>query len=73
MAGARVLHWNGTDLPEELRELPAGRYMVEAVDVVPPLSEEEDDGIRNALAALRRGDGRTIDQVRRSIDAVLRR
>jgi hypothetical protein len=24
MAGARVLHWNGRDLPDELRELPAG-------------------------------------------------
>jgi len=73
MAGARVLHWNGKDLPEELRDLPAGRYSVEAVDELAPLSPEEDDGIRQALASLRAGNGRTIDQVRQTIDAVLRR
>ena len=73
MAGARVLHWNGKDLPEELRDLPAGRYAVEAVDELAPLSPEEDEGIRQALAFLRAGKGRTIDQVRETIDAVLRR
>jgi hypothetical protein len=73
MAGARVLHWNGKDLPEELRDLPAGRYSVEAVDELAPLSPEEDEGIRQALASLRAGNGRTIDQVRQTIDAVLRR
>lgn len=35
MAGARVLHWNGKDIPEELRELPAGTYVVEAIDQAP--------------------------------------
>jgi hypothetical protein len=73
MAGARVLHWNGKDLPEELRDLPAGRYAVEAVDEVSPLSSEEDEGVRQALASLRAGSGRTIEQVRQTIDAVLRR
>ena len=29
---ARVVTWNGQDLPPELRELPAGRYIVEAVE-----------------------------------------
>jgi hypothetical protein len=24
--------WNGKDVPPELRELPAGRYVVEAVE-----------------------------------------
>jgi len=74
MAGARVLHWNGKDIPEELRGLPAGRYVVEAVDdVAPSLSQEDEDGLRQALASLRVGKGRTIDQVRQTIDAALRR
>ena len=75
MAGARVLHWNGKDLPDELRELPAGRYVVESVDDVASLSpeEEEEEGLRQALASLRAGKGRTIDQVRQTIDAVLHR
>lgn len=73
MAGARVLHWNGKDLPDELRDLPAGRYAVEAVDELAPLSPDEDEGIRQALVSLRAGNGRTIDQVRRTIDAVLER
>jgi predicted XRE-type DNA-binding protein len=26
------VRWNGTDVPSEVRDLPAGRYVVEAVD-----------------------------------------
>jgi len=73
MAGSRVLTWNGKDLPEELRELPAGRYVVESVDEVPALTDDEEEGVRQALASLRAGKGRTIEQVRQTIDNVLRR
>jgi hypothetical protein len=45
MAGARVLHWNGKDLPEELRELPAGTYVVEAIDKAPTLTPDEEKGL----------------------------
>jgi hypothetical protein len=73
MAGSRVLNWNGKDVPEELRELPAGRYVLESADVVPELNDEQEDGLRQALGSLRTGKGRTIEQVRETIDAVLRR
>lgn len=73
MAGSRVLTWNGKDLPAELRGLPAGRYVVEAIDDVPALTEEEDEGLRQALASLRAGKGRSIEQVRQRIDAALRK
>jgi hypothetical protein len=73
MAGARVLHWNGKDIPEELRELPAGAYVVEAVDNVPALSPDEDRGLAEALASLRAGEGRSVEQVRQTIDSILRR
>jgi hypothetical protein len=73
MADARVLHWNGKDLPEELRELPAGTYVVEAVDKAPALTPDEEQGLAEALTSLRAGEGRTLDQVRKTIDSILRR
>jgi hypothetical protein len=69
---ARVLHWNGKDLPEE-RDLPAGRYVLEQADDVPELSAEEEEGLRQALASLEGGRGRSPDQVRRAIDSIPRR
>jgi hypothetical protein len=73
MAGARVLHWNGKDIPEELRELPAGTYVLEAFDDALALTSEEEQGLADALASLHAGKGRTPDQVRQTIDSVLRR
>ena len=42
---AKVVTWNGKDVPAELRELPAGRYVVEAIDDAPALSPDEEAGI----------------------------
>jgi hypothetical protein len=67
-----VLDWNGEDLPDELRQLPAGRYVVESGDDAPELTEDEEEGIRQALASLRAGKGRTANQVRETIEAVFR-
>ncbi len=71
---ARVLTWNGKDLPSELRDLPAGRYVVEAVeDEAPALTPEEESGIEAALESYRQG--RVIDskRAREIIDAALGR
>ena len=47
---ARVVTWNGKDVPPELRELPAGRDVVEAVhEEAPALSPEDEAGIEAAL------------------------
>ncbi|MBA3396167.1 MAG: hypothetical protein H0T89_26290 [Deltaproteobacteria bacterium] len=73
MAGVRVIHWNGKDIPEELRELSAGTYMVESVETAPALTTEDDQGLADALASLRAGKGRTVDQVRETSDSILRR
>ncbi len=70
---ARVVHWNGKDVPDELKELPAGRYVLEAADAVVELTDEEDEGLRQALASLENGGGRTMAQVRATVDAALRR
>lgn len=71
MAGARTLQWNGRDLPDELRELPAGTYLLESIDAAPSLTVEEDLGLEHGLASLRAGAGRSLEQVRQAIDALL--
>jgi hypothetical protein len=70
----RVLHWNGKDVPEELRELPPGDYVLEPLDAVPPpLTADEEEGIRRALASRDAGRVVTHDVVRRSVDDLLKR
>jgi len=71
---ARVLNWNGKDLPAELRSLPAGRYVVEPVDALPPeLTREEEEGLREAIAEIQRGEGESPEAVRRHIETLHRR
>lgn len=53
MAGARVLHWSGKDLPEGLRDRPAGTYVLEAVDETSALSTEEEQ-VRQTIDSLLR-------------------
>jgi hypothetical protein len=56
----RILTWNGKDVPTELRDLPVGRDVVEAVeDAAPALTPEEEAGIEAALESYRQG--RVVD------------
>ena len=69
----RVVTWNGKDLPAELRELPAGRYVIEAVDDAPVLSADDEAGIDAALESYRQGRVVDAGRARRIIDAALGR
>jgi hypothetical protein len=70
----RIVIWNGKDLPVELRDLPAGRYVVEAVDdEVPALTPEEEAGIEAALESYRQGRVVDAKRARQIIDAALGR
>jgi hypothetical protein len=60
------------DLPSEVPRASLASPQVEATDDVAPLSQEEAEMLRQALACLRAGRGRTIDRVRQMIDAALR-
>lgn len=51
----KLIHWNGVDIPEELRALPAGTYVIESTDDA--LSADEERGIIEALEAVRGGRG----------------
>ena len=71
---ARVLTWNGKDVPGELRDLPAGRYVIEPMDEeAPVLSPEEEAGIEAALESYRRGRVVDAKRAREIIDAALGR
>lgn len=71
---ARVVTWNGKDVPLELRELPAGQYVLEAVEEeAPPLSDEEEAGIEAALESHRQGRVLDAQSARGIIDAALGR
>src|SRR2546427_5062967 len=63
----RVIDWDGSHLPEALRELPPGRYAVEPIDDLPPLTPEEDVGLRAALDQLDAGRGIPLADVVREI------
>jgi hypothetical protein len=59
-----IIDWNGSDVPDALRTLPAGRYVVESLDEAPVLSPDEEDGLIQALESLRAGRGVEHEQVR---------
>jgi hypothetical protein len=69
---SRVVVWKGKDLPPELSELPAGRYIVEAVDTeAPVLSPDEDAGLESALQSYRQGRVVDAKRAREIINAAL--
>ena len=70
----RIVSWNGKDVPAELRELPVGRYLVEAVeDDAPRLTSDEEAGIETALESYRQGRVVDADRAREIINAALGR
>lgn len=71
---AKVVTWNGKDIPAELRDLPAGRYVVEPIDEeAPALTPDEEAGIEAALESYRQGRVVDAKRARQIIDAALGR
>ena len=71
---ARVVTWNGKDIPPELLDLPAGRYFVESAEDEPPvLTPEEEAGIEVALESYRLGRVVDAKRAREIIGAALGR
>lgn len=68
-----VLEWNGTDLPDELKRLPAGRYVVELIEEASELSQNEEDGLLRALESVRSGQGVELAAARARVLAVGKR
>ncbi|HEX2882831.1 MAG TPA: hypothetical protein VHO25_25100 [Polyangiaceae bacterium] len=59
-----VIHWNGHDLPAELRDLPAGTYAIQEAAEVLTLTLEEDAGLAQAVGALQGSSGVAQEAVR---------
>jgi hypothetical protein len=68
-----VLNWNGKEVPEELRDLPKGRYVLQPVDDLRDLTADEDTGLAEALKSLLQGKGVESDVVFARIESKLRR
>ena len=66
-----TLDWDGEHLPEALKQLPPGRYVLVEVDAAPSLSAEEENGLREALSAVQAGEGRTLAEVRSRVQRTL--
>ena len=61
-----IIDWDGTNVPEELRQLPPGRYVVgsvESTEDLGDLTEEEDAGIRLAMKQIEAGEGIPLEDV----------
>ncbi len=56
---ARVLDWNGHDLPGELASLPPGRYVLEPLESVEEwgLTPEQVEGLEEGVRSLEQGKG----------------
>jgi hypothetical protein len=59
-----VIDWNGSDVPQALRGLSVGRYVVEPLDEAQLLSPEEEEGLIEAIESLRAGRGLEHGHVR---------
>lgn len=57
-----VVHWNGTDVPDELRRLPAADYVIEPI--VRELSTDEEQGVRVGLDDVEHGRVVSHDEIR---------
>ena len=63
------IDWDGTHLPEGLRLLPPGTYLVQFVEDIHELPPEEDAGIREALDSIEAGHGIPYEEAMRELRA----
>lgn len=62
MRMAIVVNWNGVDVPEELKDLKKGRYVLLPVDEAPELTDEQESGLEAALTSIRAGKGVSLEE-----------
>ena len=59
---ALIVNWNGVDLPEELKALKKGRYVLVPIDEPPELTEEQEAGLEDTMASIREGRSTSLDE-----------
>jgi len=55
-----IIEWNGSEIPQGMRDLPPGRYVVEALDEPITLTPEQEGGLMRAMDDLDAGRGRPL-------------
>ncbi len=74
MSEPHVLHWNGKDLPAELRQMRPGSYLIEPMESgMLSLSPEEDAAVQAGLDEIDRGDTLLARDVFKQLDETLRK
>ncbi len=68
---AIIVNWNGVDVPEELKSLKKGRYVLLPMDEAPELTKEQEAGLEAALASVRAGKGVSLEEARAKAKAHL--
>ena len=59
---AVIVNWNGVDVPQELKALKKGRYVLVPIDEPPELTEEQEAGLEDAIASIRAGEGLSLEE-----------
>ncbi len=67
-----IIEWNGEDLPEQLRRLPAGKYVLQPTGEPPELTPEQEEGLRQAMRSVREGRTISAEESRRRLEARLK-
>jgi hypothetical protein len=68
---AVIVNWNGVDVPEELKALKKGRYVLVPIDEPPELTEEQEAGLEAAIASIRAGQGLSREEAFAKVKANL--
>ena len=68
---AVIVNWNGVDVPAELKALKKGRYVLVPIDEPPELTEEQEAGLKAAMASIREGHGLSRDEAFAKLKASL--
>jgi hypothetical protein len=70
----RIIEWDGMHIPDELRQLPPGRYLVsDPYWDDDELTEEEEAGVLLAIEEIDAGQGIPLEDAIREIRALARR
>lgn len=59
----KVFDWNGRDVPEVLKGLPPGQYVLQPVEELIALDTDDEHTLRTGLAQLERGEWISHDDV----------
>jgi hypothetical protein len=71
MDATQVIDWNGRDVPEGLRHLPKGRYVIEQLVPRRRLTRAEEEGLIKALDSVEAGRTRSARAVHGRLRSLL--